>query len=270
MSDKFPDKSPKAVEIGDLLLIRSRISQDGNIIDRRALLLQAKKTKGFSLDPGNRNQLYLYSDWPTFEYVRSTASLNGKERHIRGVNLSSATQYLLIPEMDVYAKKFPEWRCYPDWNIQVPVLVAQASLDGLINSRCFASELIEFILGNAGKPYESPPPRRKIDWCRVIHDLLEITGQRVSLFMKRASAASGGLRAVCFLSGADSISDSFALNQIKSKFEKPKGRGSSESNNFDNRDDEDGEPGGISIIEFIEESTAQGNLKIDHDAPLAF
>lgn len=91
----FPDDRPESVEIGDLLLLRSAVHA-GAVLERRTLLLQAKKIPSVPATPGNRNQYHLYAEWPTFEYVCSTRELNGKRRHITGMDLYDASKYFLI------------------------------------------------------------------------------------------------------------------------------------------------------------------------------
>ena len=91
----FPDQTKKAVEIGDLLLLRTEVSGE-KITNRRALMLQAKKVSSYSIKPDNVNQHYLYATWPSFEYTRSTEELNGKGRCVTGLDLYNATRYLLI------------------------------------------------------------------------------------------------------------------------------------------------------------------------------
>jgi hypothetical protein len=93
-SDAFPDSSLGSVEIGDLLLLHTALRR-GQVEDRRAMLLQAKKADHWPVPIDNQNQHYLYEEWPTFEYVRSTSALNGKRRFVRGKDLRNASKYLL-------------------------------------------------------------------------------------------------------------------------------------------------------------------------------
>jgi len=50
----FPEEKPKSVELGDLLLIRTAMSKRV-VVERRALLLQAKKVAKLPTKPDNLN-----------------------------------------------------------------------------------------------------------------------------------------------------------------------------------------------------------------------
>jgi hypothetical protein len=174
--DNFPDKTPASVEIGDLLLLRTGIS-NGRVIDRRALLLQAKKYTKLPAEPDNKNQYHLYAQWPAFEYVRSTADLNNKKRQLQGFDLYDAAKYLLIPKNPSYSP--------PDFCVH-DVFTAKPLQPALNHYYCFLGEMIEFLLGNAGKEYSIDLPEDDIGWSRVIEDLTTVTAERSSKFMGRA------------------------------------------------------------------------------------
>ena len=72
----------KKPEMGDLLLIYKEVNRKGNRYN--ALLLQAKKTSNIynsPVDPHDKHQLALYTQWPKFRYHRA-GILNGQERSI--------------------------------------------------------------------------------------------------------------------------------------------------------------------------------------------
>src|SRR5690606_4992138 len=87
--------SPASVELGDLLLIRTGV-QYGKVRDRRAILLQAKKTGSIPVNRVDTNQHHLYAHWPVFTYVRSRSALNGKQRNIAGPDQYAGSKYFLI------------------------------------------------------------------------------------------------------------------------------------------------------------------------------
>lgn len=175
----FPDPTPKSVEIGDLLLIRTEIKR-GILEDRRAMILQAKKIDSFPSNPDNANQHHLYAHWPRFKYVRS-GKLTGKFRSVTGIDLYNGAKYLMLTECSVC---FP---CACDFNFCS--ITSHPTIPQLSHHQSFKKELISFILGDTGKNFKSPSPKSN-GWDRVIKDLLDETSRRYSVFMKRASKKS--------------------------------------------------------------------------------
>lgn len=196
----FPTSSPQSVEIGDLLLLRSEIRR-GTGKSTSALLLQAKKIDTVPISGLNANQHHLYSSWPSFEYIRSTAKLNGKRRHITGMDLYNAGKYLLIFKNSAHAICVPTCFLCECNNLCLSVLSAQPQFPKLGHYYCFLKELVDFILGDAGKPYNSPPPKWKRNWDRVINDLIDITAKRASVFIRKASGGTMPQRGqyLCFV-----------------------------------------------------------------------
>lgn len=164
--------TPKSVEIGDLLLLRTAKRPDGTY-SRHALLLQAKKVKNinfYPLVPDNAKQHYLYANWPKFEYTNSS-NLNGEQRHIRGWHLYHAAQYLIVDSSKkfvTYMPNIPKIRYYKN----------------------FVRQLTDFILGHEGKPFEYGKLNK--NWDHVITDLMDETAKRTRKEMK--SRAKGNVR----------------------------------------------------------------------------
>jgi hypothetical protein len=230
--------------------------QGGKVVDRRALLLQAKKYKRLPATPDNKNQHHLYSQWPTFEYVRSTNKLNGKKRHITGSDLYNAAKYLLIgPNPPCCCFPWCEWHHYKNLHYyRHGALTAQPSQPELSHYRCFMHEMIEFIMGDAGKSYVTPPPKWTKKWDRVIKDLTEVTAERHSVYMKRASSGVSTMRgqALAFLP-ADFPEVSMLSMMRITKVDELEAMDGPPDVPESWPQDNDGE-GGISIIEFVVES----------------
>ena len=188
--DHFPDKTQNYVELGDLLLLRTAY-RNGQLCDRRAILLQAKKIDSIPARPDNINQHHLYANWPIFEYVRSSRHLNGQLRHLRGPDLYNATKYLLIGNEDAenYRICCNYYGCEPAiiCSCLQPILTAHPSAPQLSHYYCFARELLDFILGNSGKPYSTEVHHAETGWNMVIKDLTSCIGLHYSKFMSRAS-----------------------------------------------------------------------------------
>lgn len=158
------------VELGDLLLINNLV-ENNEIIQRTALLMQAKKfsknTKN-SIKPDNPDQLDLYSNWPKFEYIRCP-QLNGQKRYIdckKETDIFNGAKYLLINKSK---------GLFGDY-------VSDPTMPTLTRFKPFHCELFDFITGNAGKEFVQLGCRSgDIGWSRVIYDLIyNISSQRLS------------------------------------------------------------------------------------------
>ncbi len=184
----FPDTSQKSIELGDLLLLVK-----GENGDQRAIMLQAKKTKQVPTTPDNKNQHHLYANQPRFEYLNLKTSTIDKHRHITGLDVYDGCKYLLF-------NAYPQPKEPLAWT-------AHPSLPELTHYQTFEDELIDFILGYAGKPYTSPRGNNQ-DWDRVIEDLI-VASTDVNLSEKLAST-NGVLSkrtniVACFLSGESNM-----------------------------------------------------------------
>lgn len=256
--NSFPEPDPASVEIGDLLLLRTSLI-DKTVVDRRAILLQAKKDTKLNPKPDNKNQHHLYAKWPQFEYVRSGPELTGRKRCITGLDLYNAAKYLLIGSDPLCFCEFPHYLCCDYMHPFLGdhdhlLLTAQPSQPELSHYRCFFQELLEFILGDAGKTFNSPPGReRSNDWDKVIEDLTSVTAQQDSKFMDRASSGESKKRGQCLAFSSGTFPELSMIS--KAGF------------SVDGKDEGDDSPplvpeewsggeddGGISIIEFIAES----------------
>jgi len=204
----FPASTPRSVEIGDILLLRTAMQQ-GAVVSRKAMLLQAKKVGLLPSTPDNQNQHHLYASWPSFKYVRSTKSLNGKKRHVSGIGAYNGAKYLLISSDCSCLEDCPSMVCVDDMACRpgCPVQVAQPTWPELSHYRLFQKELVDFIVGDAGRDFISPPPTRTRGWDRVIEDLTRVTAERVSRYISRSSQGASSARGqMFFLSGAPASS----------------------------------------------------------------
>lgn len=187
----FPCQSPKSVEIGDLLLIRTLVV-DGSVKEKRALLLQAKKADSIPAVPDNKNQWHLYEQWPLFTYAARSGGLTGKKRHIKEPDMYDAAKYLLICTNPVAPWQAPPccitWPYYGlyHWPLKCAISTAQPTKPEIGRYQCFAHELVGFLIGNAGKYFNEPAPRTR-GWDRVIQDLITETAKATTIFMGRAA-----------------------------------------------------------------------------------
>lgn len=239
-ADCFRGSSPESVELGDLLLIRTGI-EDGCVIDRRALLLQAKKVERFPARPDNKKQHQLYARWPKFRYVRSTTALNGHYRHITDADMYNAAKYLLLcePRANSSRTALPQWIS----STHRTMISAWPSEPELSHYWSFASELLDFILGYAGKSFaEAPEPEDK-GWSRVIHDLLSTTANLKSKLMRRHGGTAN--RGVGFITGTI-----HPLSMLHAA-----GITGDHGWDIDDRSEIDASEGGMSVLEFLVDST---------------
>ena len=155
--------STKKPEVGDFLLIYKEVNRKVNRYN--ALLLQAKKTSNIynsPVDPQDKHQLALYTQWPKFRYHRA-GTLNGQERSICPKTVSTGAQYLLIdenfatPNMPVH---WTFWCATPD--------------DVLSASHSLAFQIVDLIEFQTGRPFIEK--RQYMDhWSKMIWDLIDIS-----------------------------------------------------------------------------------------------
>lgn len=247
-----PATKPKSVEIGDLLLIQTRIKK-GSVCNRRAMLLQAKKVSAFPAKPDNAHQHHLYANWPSFEYVRSTKKLNGKKRHATGYDLHSASKYLLIGK-NGHRNHILAHKATGGYG----VMTASPTMPILTNYDNFLWDLLDFILGDTGKSFVLPPRSRTRNWDRVMEDLITVTTNSVSKFTGNASAGSANTRGVMshFLCG-DFSHNEMLLNTIPDK--KRFNGGNEPPSGYEEWPGQIKDGSGISIIEFLVSSDNKTN-----------
>ena len=156
-------RSTQKPEVGDLLLIYKEVNRKGNRYN--ALLLQAKKTSNIynsPVDPQDKHQLALYTQWPKFRYHRA-GTLNGQERSICPKTVSTGAQYLLIdenfatPNMPVH---WTFWCATPD--------------DVLSASHSLAFQIVDLIEFQTGRPFIEKKPYMD-HWSKMIWDLIDIS-----------------------------------------------------------------------------------------------
>ncbi len=253
--ENFPEPSPKSVEIGDLLLVRTAI-HNNKVQERRALLLQAKKVSKIPTSPDNVNQHHLYANWPSFKYVRTRTKLKGESRHIKGPNLYSGAKYFLIGNDPVAG-------CchHPILHLLCPhddcqLWLAEPSHPKLSAYRCFYQEMLDFIIGNTGRPYEKPSPKSTGGWDRVIEDFLEQTSVKISAYTRRAKTIKG-VRGHGVLGLTGVLADMGTLVEyLPNAITSDDGNNYIPPNKVDDLDDND-DGGGISIIEFVANSEGE-------------
>lgn len=198
----FPEELPASVELGDLLLLITDCENN-----KRALLLQAKKTNNIPVKPDNTNQYHLYAKQPHFKYVNSGKYLTGEKRRITGLDVYNGCKYVLILEPNKGGAINYQWDNRDSNNgfESQPCVawVAQPTWPELTHYRSFEQELVDFIIGYAGKPYNSCPHGNDKNWDRVIEDLIKVVSKKVSSLMSAASSGTVTTRGniYSFLSG---------------------------------------------------------------------
>jgi hypothetical protein len=251
----FPESAPSSVEIGDLLLIRTLVV-NGSVSERRALLLQAKKANSIPAVPDNKNQWHLYEQWPRFSYAARSGRLKGKVRHVKEPDMYEAAKYLLIGQGSAaslcYCTLCDVWPFCRNhqWRKSCMHHSAQPTTPEISRYRCFSSELIAFLAGDAGKVFSTPKPRTR-GWDRVVQDLIDQTAKAKSIFCGRAARTSASA-----VRGSGALFCSLVENSAYSVLgSKDDGLNISSNGPPDVPPEwnDDGDGGGISLVEFIVE-----------------
>ena len=269
-------RKPKSIEIGDLLLLVTIKDRQGNA-SRKAMLLQAKMFDSIPVvETGNDDQHTLYQNWPIFKYIHG--NLKNQHRYIYGFDIYSAAKYLLLNEDRAhYGCLRPYWFRY---HLRQKCALSAEPSKPLSNYHCFAHELYDFILDNAGKPYELMQPMKyaekskahtekikqwftdkspsgrdvpKDGWDLTINDLLHLTAKKTTRLMREAPGSDGsGFRGV----NIDSLqlSNSSSLVQLMEMH--------SDNNDNDEPPEEsfiDGDEPvrGLNVVEFVFTSTEE-------------
>lgn len=159
-NDKF---NSKTCELGDLLLINN-LSINNNKNKRTALLLQAKRCNIMDFaKPDNKTQWNLYTNWPTFKYVR-TPLLNDQERYIdrlKEKDIYNGAKYLLLDKSKSHKK-----------HSFLKAFVAKSTQPELSNFNLLSTEIFDFIIGNAGKEFDLTNIDYDIGWNKIIYDVI--------------------------------------------------------------------------------------------------
>ena len=167
----FSSHPSGSCELGDILFAYIHTQKNG-AQRRNALLFQAKSSaqQPYRIHRGEANQLKLYTDWPDFEYKRSSIVLNGHKRTVTPKTPHAGAQYLLIDDSLPSDPRsgllgFPE--TYP---------VGCYMPDELLRDHSrLADELFNLLIFRSGRPFEDKNAARKTeDWSQVVWDLLEI------------------------------------------------------------------------------------------------
>jgi hypothetical protein len=236
-------KNPVVVEIGDILFVCNEVS-NCEVINRRALLFQAKKAEYIPVPHPDKKQWYLYANWPEFTYKRggSSEKLNGAPRRIVEHDMYDAVKYLLIYENGEI--RWYDRLCLEPYIIESNAITAQPTCPELSRYQCFDREIANLIIGNAGKPFCYQPPADDKGWNRVICDIINITACHKSKYFK-GRGDKRGQGDLCYITEFLSPYSIFGFLQAGNNFGgQPPG------------DVEIGEPnegGGVSIIEITVE-----------------
>lgn len=165
----FGSHPTASCELGDILFAYVHTPNVGPT-KRNAILFQAKSTSHYPyiIKSREKEQLRLYTDWPDFEYVRST-SLTGNKRFVTPKAPHSGAQYMLIderPPLDplTWLSSFPGTYhvgcCMPDKSLR--------------SHSHLASELFSLFIFRTGRPFEDKVTAgKKQDWSQVVWDILE-------------------------------------------------------------------------------------------------
>ena len=203
----FPGMTNGSCELGDLLIVHVHATPAG-AVTRNALLYQAKRTsqQPYAIPSSEEDQLRLYTEWPTFEYVRS-GPLTGQQRRVCPGLPHLGAQYLLIddrPPSDSRSGLAGAPNTYP---------VGSCMADQYLHDHAdLASELLAFLLLRSGRPFLDRSHLEMDGWSEIVWDLLA-TSLRKALTRKRSGRASAPRYAGAPLHVLDSCSFAQATNQ---------------------------------------------------------
>ena len=176
------------IEIGDLLLVQKELGAAGDLVSSRAILMQAKNTHGRdpvnyspSYTPGNREQWDFYATWPSFNFV-DVAHFGAQCRDVTGLDLYDASRYLLLEcggNHSATVCSACNSNCHPSGrSAHCCAITAYPTQPELSHYRCFISEVVQLIFGNAGKLLASPV-KGSTGWKDLIDDLDRVTGPQL-------------------------------------------------------------------------------------------
>jgi hypothetical protein len=258
--------NPKSIEIGDLLLLSTIKTLNGET-QRRAMLLQAKMFDSLPVSQtGNDAQHELYRDWPVIKYHRSGPILNGLFRFVYGLDIYGAAKYLLL------SKSLNPTGGWPNWihsSISQSNSLTAEPTEQLSKYLCFVHETFDFILGNRGKTYDLLKPNdykyksqlhssfadthfpfyklfrtgltADEGWDLIINDLIKVTAPKKTRLMKNSSN-----------DGTRGVNLSMLLNDDTSTLVKAYGDFGNDDEPPPNKQlDDDDRNRGINIIEFV-------------------
>lgn len=263
---KFNGMQKTSIEIGDLLLLNTIIDQRGNR-SRRAMLFQAKMVDALPATPDNGDQHDLYEKWPLYTYVHG--ALQNQHRYITATDLHLAAKYLLLNKNNA---GIPFKRHYLKQALANASALTASPTRPLNHYQCFAEELRQFILGNAGKIFLAmddqdyknysdlhnigisyPPSVKNVlpflfgfydweGWSLMVNDLIRSTARKATRLMNvQPSSQATGVRGV----NVENIMMFTSSISLISQLAPPSDQVPTDKN------DPNEEDGGISIIEFI-------------------
>lgn len=192
-----------SIEIGDMLLIASYI-ENGKLLNRRALLLQAKKYK-WPPCPDNDDQLYLYRYWPKFKYIHRR--LKEEYRHAIDLDMYDGAQFLFLPKKHSCFEPFYSYPLAPSClrlHTGIRVLTAKPT-EPLSHYRHFYHQITQLLIGNAGKKFSlNNISDNDIGWNKIIEDLIEGTKRGAQYTKPYDGKAAFGARSEDFFYGTKS------------------------------------------------------------------
>ncbi|HEY9045934.1 MAG TPA: hypothetical protein VIN08_08560 [Ohtaekwangia sp.] len=154
----------KGSEIGDLLLCH--INHNKGSITNRCILFQSKiATTNIHLltQPGDLNQLKIYTDWPLFEYFKFKSDLVGTQRDIKPKQPHMGAQYLMIDSKSSSNQK------------DFPFGTSVANRELFLKNN-LSTELVNLLAFETGSPFDKHDLYNQTDdWSKMIWDLL-VTG----------------------------------------------------------------------------------------------
>lgn len=165
----FASGPPASCELGDILFAYVHTPRIGDP-RRNAVLFQAKASgqQPYRICAGETDQLRLYTEWPDFEYTRSSF-LTGQKRSVTPKTPHTGAQYLLIDDRPPTEPMsgllglpgtYPVGCCMPD--------------DSLRDHSHLAAELFNLFIFRTGRPFDDKDAAGKhLDWSQVVWDLIE-------------------------------------------------------------------------------------------------
>ncbi len=182
----------KAPELGDILIVYIEQGDDGKVL-YNSLLLQAKIIKDKypkEVDSSEEHQLYLYQNWPEFNYIRppELAHMKDPTRDIQPKTINDGAQYLLINPKRLHGccccgcchindtdKCNGTVRGDCEYKFMMGCAIPANTL---IVDKCLSWELLDLLKFKSGRTFEGDPYKTNDDWTKMIWDLLKISYRR--------------------------------------------------------------------------------------------
>lgn len=159
--------APKNPELGDLFVVHMHYDNN-HYVYMNSLLLQAKisSSKSYTTNVGKSDlhQLYLYENWPMFDYAKPQRIVN---RDVTPKKAFDGAQYLLLHGN---LKKHSTYLCNGFKN-NTSFNIAQANGSLKIDNPLSVA-LIDFLCGDTGQRFYDRKHKKHSEWCKVCWDLL--------------------------------------------------------------------------------------------------